>query len=300
MGKAFSCKLCGTQDGSLVADRVRDSTEQSVYSCNACQHVQLFPSPVRDDNRDFYDKNRQAAWTRPQLNVESMRAHLRFDTTRRADFIEGMFAKNKMILELGIGYGFFMEEMIARGWSIDGSEISLMRREMAQKMLGKQIFDFDMCAEASSPKQLIGHYDLVLAFQVFEHVLEPLKFLSEIKTVLTSGGAVLLEVPNRRDHMIGMSRHYRDFYFQKAHVSYFNADDVGTIMERTGYHDIRVEYCQRYCIENAMQWLVSGKPQIEAPSFHCRPELSWLDALYRKHLSTEGISDTLTIMGIKY
>jgi hypothetical protein len=43
---------------------------------------------------------------------------------------------------------------------------------------------------------------------------------------------VLLEVPDRSDHMIRVSPHYRDSCFQRAHVSYFSGYDMRSLWDR--------------------------------------------------------------------
>ena len=42
-----------------------------------------------------------------------------------------------------------------------------------------------------------------------------------------------------------------------------------------------------------MNWLLTGKPQINKPSYTARVELQWLDSYYRKQLEDSLKCDTL-------
>ncbi len=293
----FKCKICGSSSRDVISAKVRDSNEHSVYNCKECAHVQLFPLPEWSENKNFYSQNKQANWVRPVIDVEKMRNSLKTDTIRRADFIEKLFTKDQKILELGTGYGFFMEEMLKRGWNIEGSEIGASRREIAENITGKSLFEFDVCVEDDIILQFLNTFDVVVAFQVFEHVLGPVEFLKGIKKLLKPEGKVIIEIPNRDDHMVELSPGYRNFYFQKAHVSYFNSSDLEKLLAKSGFNAVETHFIQRYSVENAMSWLIANAPQIEAPSFFCRPDLIWLDDFYREQLCLNGESDTLITIG---
>jgi SAM-dependent methyltransferase len=295
--KAFTCMLCGSTQYEVVAEQVRDSSEHAVYACTFCSHVQLFPLPSPESNREFYNENRQFEWSRPKLNIQAMRKHLEVDTIRRADYVEKYLSKSRRILEIGTGFGFFMQEMLYRDWDIEGVEISSSRRRIAETLVNKRIYDFDITSEAQFSIDHGKLFDLVCAFQVLEHILKPREFISGIGKVLAPNGKLLLEVPNRNDHMLAFCKEYRDYYYQKAHVSYFSAGDLLRLLMEAGFEDLHIEYIQRYSVENAMTWLLMGTPQIKNPSFRSRSEIQWLDELYRAQLCRNGASDTFIVVG---
>lgn len=60
-----------------------------------------------------------------------------------------------------------------------------------------------------------------------------------------------------------------------------------------GFTKVDIRGVQRYSIENAMNWLLTGKPQINKPSYTARTELQWVDSYYRKQLEVSLTCDTL-------
>jgi SAM-dependent methyltransferase len=291
----FVCKICGSDNACVVMAQVRDSREHGVYACSSCSHVQLFPLTDRMENREYYDKNTQASWVRPSIDISKAEMQLHADTMRRADFLSRLLSKEDRVFEVGTGYGFLLQEVEKRGWHIDGAEISEFRRQIVKQRAGRSLYDFDLSSAEEIRAELVGHFNAVVAFQVFEHVLDPKLFLSHTLKLLAPQGKIVLEVPNRDDFMITLSAEYETYYYQKAHVSYFNAPDIMDLLGKAGFENPCVQYVQRYSIENAMNWLLVGKPQIENPRFVSRSELLWLDEYYKVHLCRTGTSDTVVV-----
>ncbi len=167
MDKKFHCKICSSSKGTLLVNNVRDSKNYSVFECNKCKHVQLYPLPDWSNNKKYYDNNSQASWVRSNIDLEKTKKLLMFDTNRRADLVSSICNKTDKILEIGTGYGFFMEEMLNRGVEIDGIEISNSRRLVAEKTTKKKLYEVDICQTESIPQYFYNKFNIVLAFQVF-------------------------------------------------------------------------------------------------------------------------------------
>ncbi len=65
----------------------------------------------------------------------------------------------------------------------------------------------------------------------------------------------------------------------------FNSNDLIKLLEDCGFKNIKKIFCQRYSIENAMHWIINGKPQIKSPSYICKDELKWLNNYYKKRIN---------------
>ncbi len=298
LNNSFKCKLCYSSLGTLIYDKVRESEDYKIYCCNKCNHLQIFPLPEEKDNKEFYNTNSQAAWVRPEIDINKMRQTLNTDTNRRTDFIKKIIDPSDSIVEIGTGYGFFLESMKKEGYKIEGIEISRDRRKIAEELNKINIFDIDLCNINTIPNIIKNRFNLAVAFQVFEHILEPLKFLKGISSLLKPKGKIIIEVPNRNDHMIETSDEYKSFYYQKAHVSYYNFNDTYILLKEAGFKNINSHFIQRYSVENCMNWVTNGKPQINSPSFYCNnKKIKWLDDIYRSELIKRGTTDTLIVEG---
>ena len=102
-------------------------------------------------------------------------------------------ADRKMhVLEIGFGNGSFLTYAKKRRWDIVGTEINKDLVEAARRL------DFDsVCADDLSTFT-DGTFDLVVAFDVLEHVSQEnlLTFLRAVKRILKDGGTFLARFPN--------------------------------------------------------------------------------------------------------
>jgi len=108
----------------------------------------------------------------------------------------GRRAPNKMVLDAGcgVGYGAARLAVVARrvvGLDIAGAAIDSARRRYSASSLEFLRGD---CRRLPFPD---GSFDLVVAFEVIEHLEEWEKLLAESRRVLVSGGELIVSTPNR-------------------------------------------------------------------------------------------------------
>lgn len=95
------------------------------------------------------------------------------------------------ILDFGCGAGFFLEEARAHGWEAYGTEYSGFALEVARS---KQLEV--VAAPIGSDTFAEGFFDVVTAFEVFEHVRDPRDKVDLIAHLLRSGGLLYCTTPN--------------------------------------------------------------------------------------------------------
>jgi 2-polyprenyl-3-methyl-5-hydroxy-6-metoxy-1,4-benzoquinol methylase len=206
--------------------------------------------------------------------------------------VSSLVKKNQTILDVGSGYGFFLREMSGLGYKITGIEISQERRKISARVTKTKVLDIDLLEDtAGLPK-----FDCLTLFHSLEHILDPVSFLKILKKHLNRNGKLIIEVPNADDLLLGASEGYRNFYWQRAHLFYFNAKTLKKIIQKAGLSIIGLSYVQRYSLENFMNWFILGQPQLQKPVFQTRSEYQWLEDYYKKYLSKTGKSDTLILI----
>lgn len=106
------------------------------------------------------------------------------------------FVKNKKVLELGcgLGYGtFFLTENGAKkvlAYDADIDAISFAKRNFMGKRVNYR------CAKIENIKN-VSDFDVVVSFEVIEHLVHPEKLLSLAKIALKKNGKFILSTPNR-------------------------------------------------------------------------------------------------------
>jgi len=286
------CNLCGVNDFSLMKTRLRDGIETyKVYQCKKCGHVQLLPRPSEEEDGEFYARNMQDKSRNKLIDYNVLRSNNMFDTRRYLRRINSLVPdKDIRVLDIGAGYGFFVDALCKEGFrNVTGAEISEERRALAEAFTEAPIVDYDV----SRPGHDIGTFDIITLFHVLEHLADPVSFLRGIKRLLKPDGIFVCEVPNVSEMLLGICPAYNDFYWIRAHLNYFRKETLSDCFRRAGYDDVEMRFEQRYGLANLLNWLMTGKPQIERPIFEtggfCRP----IESFYRRHLEKRGKSDAL-------
>ena len=96
--------------------------------------------------------------------------------------------------------------------------------------------------------------------------------------------------------LLNECKQYKDFYWQRAHLFYFNAKTLGKVVKNSNFEVFNISYVQRYSIENFMNWFMVGKPQIQEPIFTTKSTYEWLEDYYKNYLCKKRKSDTLVLI----
>jgi SAM-dependent methyltransferase len=121
------------------------------------------------------------------------------------------------ILEVGCGSGRFLAHLRERGWSVQGVELQ------------PQEADFVLQHDLTQPLPYGQEFDVVLAVEVVEHLVDTAGFLLSCQRVLKPGGQLILSTPNllflaSRIAMLFGHRPY--FAYADYHVRMFVWDDL--------------------------------------------------------------------------
>lgn len=128
------CIVCGGHKFELIADRLRDSDQHKVVRCTRCGPVQISPLPSLEGDKVFYDMNRQSKNIGEIIEIAHLRSKKQYDTRRRANFVANRFPISNSVLDVGSGYGFFLEAMSYLGYNVSGIEPSFERRMIAERI----------------------------------------------------------------------------------------------------------------------------------------------------------------------
>lgn len=114
-------------------------------------------------------------------------------------------------LEIGCGFGYVAELLAERGYRVLATDVSPFAIERARGEIARPEVEL-LVWDATRPPPFPGGFDLVVAFEVVEHLVDPDAALRSWRSLLAPGGALLVTTPNRHGPA---SRHWRD----PTHVS---------------------------------------------------------------------------------
>lgn len=290
--KNRACAFCQSRNLKIFSKRVRDSLNHRVVKCKNCGLLQLFPLPTAEEDKKFYDQNRQVKNIKAPTNLSVIKRNSLDDTKRRVKMASSYVKKNQTVLDFASGYGFFVQEMKNLGYKAAGVEISAERRKASAKVTKAEIFNLNLLQDDTA----LPKFDCITLFHVLEHISAPVSFLKILKRHLNKNGKIIIEVPNADDMLLWSCQGYRDFYWQRAHLFYFNVKTLKKIIQKAGLSIVDISYVQRYGLENFMNWFISGQPQLQKPLFQTKSEYKWLEDYYKKCLSKTGKTDTLILI----
>ena len=136
-----------------------------------------------------------------------------------------------------------------------------------------------------------GRIDRAFSFSVLEHVDDPRRFLSDIATLLTASGELMLSTPNRTDALMDLLPDaYPAFFYRSVHRWYFDAASLTNLAEHAGLVVREIQCVHRYGLSNALRWIRDRKPGGREAMPHIDARL---DAVWQRHLEAEGAGDYL-------
>jgi SAM-dependent methyltransferase len=185
-GSRRSCPWCGATTGP----RIWWEAGFAYVRCAACRGV------YADLTEAEYEGARHNAWDEHAPSAEATgfyglaRAHV------HAEFLRRHAPRGAArLLDVGCGMGYFLERAKAAGWDVYGCDTSAAWVAAANARLGDERV---LRAPASASLFDGQRFDLVTAWDVVEHIYDPLPFLRTLAALLAPGGIVFLRTPNLR------------------------------------------------------------------------------------------------------
>lgn len=162
------------------------------------------------EQQELYDKG----WRNELQAGKEQRGNLRTNL----DFLEqiDVFKPDDKILEIGCGIGSVVAELAGKGHDVIGTDIS---REAIAYGLEK----FGDIRLEVQPAEALPYddeaFDVVLSFDLFEHIAKIDLHVSEVNRVLRTGGHYLFQTPNKYSNAIFETLFHRTLKWRRMHPS---------------------------------------------------------------------------------
>ena len=196
-----------------------NTSRSSIYKRTAIDYFDGIPifNSSRDDYTENYeriaaDQLADSADLTTNIYIDDETWRLLEDST--ASLIERYAPRNGNLLDIGVGSGRLLSRFKGDQYKCYGVDISLGMLPVARDR------GIDVCsARAEELPYLDGIFDLVVATDVLEHVLDLYSTVSEMYRVCKIGGLLVVRVPYRED----LTLYLLDGYpYKFAHVRNFD------------------------------------------------------------------------------
>lgn len=181
--------------------------------------------------------------------------------------------RGKTVVDVGCGGGSLLDHI--RG--LPDEIIAIDPDEGFAPSLADRGYRWYPSASAAA-KDCARRADVAFAIQVIEHVLDPVRFLQEIRELLASDGVAVVSTPNRADILMDLlPAEFPAFFYRTQHRWYFDAVTLATAANAAGLLVDQVRHVHRYGMANALFWLRDRKPSGRAkiPAIDLMADVMW-------------------------
>ena len=147
--------------------------------------------------------------------------------------------KNKKLLDLGCGEGFFSDLFFKEGWKVNLVDFSDDGLKRHNPSLLENFLQSDLVAYLDNEKERLKVFDLINLDNVLEHVIDPIKLLGTIKSNMSSDAILRIQVPNDFSSFQNLLKNLKyteeTWVCPPEHLSYFNANSLKSLIDNQGF-----------------------------------------------------------------
>jgi len=228
------CPLCDSNSPSIIY------TERElirVVRCNRCQLI--YVNPRLKHPEEVYYGREESYLKEVRLILEGKATAHRDPNYEEHLRVIARFKPCGRFLDVGTNMGLFLRHAIGKGWELFGVEPSPTLSKVAREQFQLNV-KTAFLEEAEFPSEF---FDVVCLTDVFEHIKEPRKLLSEIYRILARGGIVYINVPNGRFNLfkLRLAKLFRrtqdyDLFDSYEHVVHYTHETLVRMLESCGFH----------------------------------------------------------------
>lgn len=230
----IDCPACGNADPVSQFDKMGFSYVQ----CGKCETLFVSPRPAYQDLMKIYvDSPSTRFWVHDFfLPMAEVRREKIFKP--RAEFIAERFPeiRSGRMADIGAGFGLFLEEL-KKFWPESDIVAIEPSVDMAKICRGKELQVLESTLEDVDPEE---RFDLMTAFELFEHLHDPLPFVEKLYSLLKPGGYLFLTTLNGLGFDIQILWERAKSVFPPPHLNFFNPRSMKTLLMRKGFEIVDI------------------------------------------------------------
>ena len=182
------------------------------------------------NQQELYDKGWRKELAAGKEQRGNLRTNLEFLTETN------LLKQNDRILEIGCGIGSIVSELASRGYDITGTDISGEAIAYGLKKYG----DIKLQVQPAEDLQFEDQtFDVVLSFDLFEHIARIDRHICEVHRVLRKDGFYLFQTPNKYSNVIFETLYHKSLIWRRAHPSLHTP---GRLKRRLSKHGFEIKF----------------------------------------------------------
>gem|GEM_PF-716414 len=194
----------------------------------------LSDMPSIHNMSEYADEQYQSGVYKDYLNAKELKiltANIRLDTINK-------YKPGKKMLDVGCSAGFFMQAAKARNYEVEGIEFAASAIVHASPSVKDKIVQGDVHRELDRWQQDV---DWVSAFDIIEHMQDPVKFVSDIHKILKPTGLLVMSTPDTGHWLRRLMQSSWPMLQPLQHMVLFSRTAMENMLLAQGFIDIKIE-----------------------------------------------------------
>lgn len=172
------------------------------------------------------------------------------------DFAE-RYTHGKRVLDYGCGSGYGAARIARSAAHVTAVDVAQDAVDYASSQYQADNLEFKRIDPSAALPFADASFDTVLSFQVYEHVEDTERYLSEIRRVLAPGGHLVLVTPNRSTRLLPFQKpwnrwHLKEYDAQRLGSQVRQHFPAAEMLHMSGRRDV-IDIELRRC--NRLKWL---------------------------------------------
>lgn len=231
------CPGCGSSDSKFEFNK----NKFDYASCNKCKTLYQTPRPPIDSFTSFYNNSISSKyWAEvffPSV-VESRREHIfKPRVSRIIELCDKKKYYPSTIIDVGAGHGIFLEEWVRKFPNTRAVAIEPSSHH-AEICRSKKLEVIEDIAENINDCSFVA--DLVVCFEVLEHVYDPFSFIKTLSNFVKPGGYIVLSTLGVDGFDIQVLWDKSNSVSPPHHINFLSVNGFYNLFTRVGLTNIEV------------------------------------------------------------
>ena len=267
--------------------------------CSKCNMIYMSPRPTETILQEFYAQSANYQYFNQYIfpaSAEARRQKIFIPRVNRTiELCEIHGAGRNHLLEVGAGFGLFCEEMHKRSFFERISAVEATQA-LSGTLARKKIEVFNDLFERIVFE---NQFDVVVAFEVIEHITNPFRHLKKAHDVLKDKGLLILSFPNCDGFDIATLGKSSDS-IDHEHLNYFNSVSITRLLNKAGFSIASIETPGKLDVELVRKKILCGqyRPNNFIRSL-CIHRFDELGETFQQFLSAHNLSSHMVVAAIK-
>lgn len=229
----ISCPLCRYSESKHLFNK----NGYPLVVCYKCKHIYV---PIRPENnfseklysKDYFSDERNSGYG----DYIAEKKAIELTARSRLKRLGALKIKSRRLLEIGCGPGFFLN-VAKDSFCVTGVELSDFASGYAKKY-----FNLNVCQgtldKASFPS---SYFDIVVIWDVIEHITDPVGLITEIKRILCPEGLLVFTTPDTSSYLCRLQDRSWRLFDPPYHLNYFNRENTVKMLDSVGFKVLKIE-----------------------------------------------------------